>query len=212
MITCPACGKENEDSAFECKRCRAPLRDEVPEEQPAQDAPHAEAAPAPDSSESLGEVCRRCETYNEPGVRLCTNCGFDLFAAASAVEEPPAEVAPMDRTPPQAFAPPHRPTPPEGNPSISEELKALALSDDEAAEAGLTGGSGEREPPMDGTPPEASAPRHEEPPPPPPASTARAVAAGAAAATGAVVGAAAGIAARRPPPEPPKAPAPTPAA
>ena len=91
MITCPACGKENEDSAFECKRCRAPLRDEVPEEQP------AEAAPASES-ESLGEVCRRCETYNEPGVRICTNCGFELFAQALAA------VAPEEQ-PPMAFTP-----------------------------------------------------------------------------------------------------------
>src|SRR3954463_8162151 len=124
MLTCPACGKENEDSAFECKRCRAPLRDEVPEEQPAGEAAPAEA----DSSGSLGEVCRRCETYNEPGVRVCTNCGYELFAGALAAaappEEPVAEEAPMDRTPPQAFAPPHDATPPEGNPSISDELKA----------------------------------------------------------------------------------------
>src|SRR3954464_5836775 len=139
MLTCPACGKENEDSAFECKRCRAPLRDEVPEEQPAGEAAPAEA----DSSGSLGEVCRRCETYNEPGVRVCTNCGYQLFADALAAaapaeeapaEEPPPEDAPMDKPPPQAYAPQHDHTPPDGNPSLSDELSALSISDQEAAE------------------------------------------------------------------------------
>src|SRR5260370_28421 len=58
MTTCPACGKENEDSAFECKRCRAPLREEVPEGQ----APGSEPAREQEaSSEALGMECRRCE-------------------------------------------------------------------------------------------------------------------------------------------------------
>src|SRR6058998_199382 len=103
MITCPACGKENEDSAFECKRCRAPLREDVPAEHPAEEAPpSAEAAPADDSSGSLGEVCRRCETYNEPGVRVCTNCGLQMFGEPEVpvdpppVEEPPAEEPPVE--------------------------------------------------------------------------------------------------------------------
>src|SRR2546430_446274 len=123
MITCPACGKENEDSAFECKRCRAPLREDIPEEQ----APAQEAAP----SAELGEVCRRCETYNEPGVRVCTNCGFELFAealAAATAEEPTnPDEPPMDRTPSQPFSPPEVSdrTPPDGNPSISAELSAI---------------------------------------------------------------------------------------
>ena len=189
MITCPACGKENEDSAFECKRCRAPLRDEIPEEQPAQEA-------APESSESLGEVCRRCETYNEPGVRICTNCGFELFAEALAA------VAPMDRTPPPT--PPSDATPPDGNPSITAEMRALALSDDEAAEAGVSRGNGEEAPPMDKTPSEPYAPPHLEPEPAP--SRAKEMAAAAATAAGAVVGAAVGIAARGRTPEPPPPP------
>src|SRR5260221_561420 len=137
MVTCPACGKENEDSALDCKRCRAPLRDEAPPEE----VTAAEAAPAEAgaSSESLGEVCRRCETYNEPGVRVCTNCGYQLFADALAkaapAEEPPAEEPAMDKTPPQASVPPHDAPPPDG---MADELSALAIADEEAAEAGMS--------------------------------------------------------------------------
>ncbi|MGZ6142687.1 MAG: double zinc ribbon domain-containing protein [Myxococcales bacterium] len=237
MITCPACGKENEDSAFECKRCRAPLREDMPEEhapepepEPAVEAAAPAEEPAP-SSDSLGEVCRRCETYNEPGVRVCTNCGFELFAEALAAAAPPPEAAaeepPMDKTPPQAFAPPadeapSEHTPPDGNPALSDELSALALSDEEAAEAGLSRSNGEEhaaaeEPPLDKTPPQAYAAPEPEPepepaPPPPPARGKGAeIAAAAATAAGAVVGAAVGIAAGRRAPEPPPPPPPPPA-
>src|SRR2546427_153381 len=115
MLICPACGKENEDVASECKRCRAPLREE-------EAAADAVALP-----QSLGEVCRRCEAYNEPGVGVCTNCGLQLFAA------PGPEQPPLDKTLPDAFTPPSQV--PE---TLSEELRALAISDEEAAEAGLT--------------------------------------------------------------------------
>src|SRR5450432_4231360 len=114
MITCPACGKENEDSAHECRRCRAPLRDDH------------EAHPA---HEAMGEVCRRCEAFNEPGVTVCTNCGLPLSHAAAAAPD-----APSDQTPP------------DGSASISSELSALAISDLEAQEAGLS---------TDKTPPQA---------------------------------------------------------
>ena len=134
MITCPACGKENEDSAHECRRCRAPLRDDH------------EAQPA---HEAMGEVCRRCEAFNEPGVTVCTNCGLPLSHAAAA--------APEDKTPQQAFAIAHQGlpeiTPPDGSASISSELSALAISDLEAAEAGLS---------TDKTPPQAFVPPHVE--------------------------------------------------
>src|SRR5437899_12427148 len=125
MVTCPACGKENEDSAYECKRCRAPLR---------QEEPQAEVA----ASQSLGDVCRRCEAYNEPGVTVCTNCGLPLFAESG---QPP------DTTPPFGFTPPTQV--PE---TLSEELRALAISDEEAAEAGLT--MPRNAPSLDKTPPE----------------------------------------------------------
>ena len=126
MVTCPACGKENEDSAYECKRCRAPLREEEPQ---------AELA----ASRSLGDVCRRCEAYNEPGVTVCTNCGLPLFAESG---QPP------DTTPPSGFTPPTQV--PE---TLSEELRALAISDEEAAEAGLTLATRNGNP-SDKTPPE----------------------------------------------------------
>ncbi|MBZ5547151.1 MAG: zinc ribbon domain-containing protein [Acidobacteriia bacterium] len=109
MVTCPACGKENDESAWECKRCRAPLREEEP--------------PAP--AGSLGEVCPRCEAFNEPGIRVCTNCGADLYARPAAGHP--------DRTPPDAFTPPSQV--PE---TLSQELRALAISPEEAEEAGLT--------------------------------------------------------------------------
>jgi len=171
MITCPACGKENEDSALDCKRCRAPLREEAEEHS----APPPDAAVEPEpSSESLGLVCRRCEAYNEPGVRVCTACGYQLFAdaLAEAAEEAPPTEASADTIPPQATAADEEAaqesTPPDGTPSLSDELSALAISDQEAAEAGMNTGS---EPPLDRTPPQAFAPPEPEPaprtPPPP---------------------------------------------
>src|SRR5258707_2685603 len=101
MITCPACGKENEDSALDCKRCRAPLREEAEEHS----APPPDAAVEPEpSSESLGLVCRRCEAYNEPGGRVCTACGYQIFAdaLAEAAQEAPAHQASADQTSPPA--------------------------------------------------------------------------------------------------------------
>jgi ribosomal protein L40E len=167
MVTCPACGKENEDSAYECRRCRAPLRE---------DQPQAEAVGAP---QGLGDVCRRCEAYNEPGVTVCTNCGLPLFAR-------PSHPAP-DSAPSPAFTSPSQV--PE---TLSEELRALAISDEEAAEAGLTLAARKGNP-NEKTPPEPFAVSGLAPP----ASTARprvgeglpAVAAGA-------------TPARRPPPQP----------
>lgn len=157
MTSCPACGKENEDAAVLCRRCRGPLRDEPEEHIPEESAPDAHhGAPAPvaahdpaneqpaatadepaASSESLGEVCRRCDSYNEPGARRCGSCGYML------VEDPPG--------PPQEQP---------GPPSVADELSALAISPEEAAEAGLSPpahGVETRhgEPPLDKTPPQA---------------------------------------------------------
>jgi len=177
MVTCPACGKENEDLASECKRCRAPLRDEeVPIE--------FEAAPP-----SLGEVCPRCEAYNVPGVDSCSNCGAPLGSSQPAS----AATVAADKTPPEAFTPPSQ-TPE----TMSQELRALAISDEEAAEAGLTmAGSGNGSP-QDKTPPAPFALAGMAPPPP---STGRArvavpVSPGGAAAAGPA------IPTRRPPPAP----------
>lgn len=174
MVTCPACGKENEDSAIECKRCRAPLRE---------DDPPIEFDPGP---ESLGEVCRRCEAYNVPGVRVCSNCGAALSEAAGQPT--------VDKTPPQAFTPPSQV--PE---TISQELRALAISDEEAAEAGLTmGGNGSS---LDKTPPDPfAAPGLATPP----TSTGHARLASPPAGGAAL--AAPATPARRPPPAPPPSP------
>lgn len=164
MVTCPACGKENEESAYECKRCRAPMRDEEP-------------ASGGQGVDSLGEVCRRCEAYNEPGVRVCTNCGLPLFAEGAAADSP------MDKTPPDGFTPPSQV--PE---TLSEELRALAISDEEAAEAGLT--LPRRGPATDKTPPDPFAV------PPGAAPSGRAAGVGS-------FGGGASPAGRRPPPAPP---------
>src|SRR6266852_8374407 len=190
MITCPACGKENEDSAFECRRCRAPLRDEVPEQ-----------APAGAASSEVGTVCRRCEAFNEPGVRVCSACGYDLFA--EALQQAAGDEAPSDKTPSQPYAPPHA-----GQPSLSDELARLALSDQEAAEAGMSSSNGEQSS-LDTTPPQPYAPPHAEPdPPPPPLRRPEAAAAAGAAA----VSRRAPDPPRAAPPPPAKAPAPAPPA
>src|SRR5438552_17054693 len=77
-------------------------------------------APAKDLSASLGMICQRCEAYNEPGVARCTTYGYKLTP---------------DEAPNAAAAPPTDPT-------VSEELSALALSADEGADAGLEATNG----------------------------------------------------------------------
>ncbi len=203
MITCPACGKENEDSAVLCRRCRGPLRDEPEElapEEPAAGVHHAAPAGAHShepqaidhshdqqpaatadeptaSSDSLGEVCRRCESYNEPGARRCASCGYVLIAdeAPPPQEEEPA----LDKTPAHPFTPPQpeqhslqhslqhsddsallHDTPPEGSRSVADELSALAISPEEAAEAGLSLPLHLQAPHFDGHPAQS----HDQPP------------------------------------------------
>ena len=77
-------------------------------------------APAEDLSASLGMICQRCEAYNEPGVARCTTCGYKL----TPDEAPNAAAAATT------------------DPTLSEELSALALSAEEAADAGLEGTNG----------------------------------------------------------------------
>ena len=233
-MLCPNCGKENADTAQECFRCHVPLHDEDPAPAAAEEhhgAAHAapaaiELAPmhhqaaddaAAASSEDLGEVCRRCETYNPPGTRRCTSCGLKLISdgepeAAShsgspsvshadpAYEQLAADPGGEERTPPTglradfgqsdqghtraepptAFA---SDTPAEGHPSLSDELSALALSDEDARDA--MGDAHRAEPAHDRTPPDGMpsisdplpppAPSPLAPPtPPPPARPARA--------------------------------------
>jgi len=112
MITCPACGKENEDSAFECKRCRAPLREEEP---PIEFQPEAG---------SLGEVCIRCEAYNEPGLTVC------------ATAERRSRHKPLGNQPrtDSAGGVYHRPR--RSRRPFPRSCGPLAISDEEAAERG----------------------------------------------------------------------------
>src|SRR5438128_3855411 len=110
MSFCPNCGMENADTANECRRCHVPL------EMQAETAPQA-AAGADEFSNQLGVVCRRCESYNEPGTARCTTCGYKLipdeedeqaaaadthvppFVEASGSPAPGSEAA-LDHTPP----------------------------------------------------------------------------------------------------------------
>ena len=256
MMTCPACGKENEDAAVLCRRCRGPLRDE-PDEELAHEAAQGHPQPAATadeptaSSDSLGEVCRRCDSYNEPGARRCSSCGSVLIAEAALAQHEPvhrvpalADEAPFDKTPAHPFAPPHHPehdahagaqdTPAEGSPSVADELSALAISPEEAAEAGLSVHAGNgvgvhQDPPahqepappaheelaLDKTPPQAFQPFH---PAGPEASKPSLIARGKVAvaeAAGVAVGAAAAVAGavrRAPEPSSPAPPAPAPRA
>jgi ribosomal protein L40E/pSer/pThr/pTyr-binding forkhead associated (FHA) protein len=107
---------ENSDAATECRRCRAPFAE----------------APADDLS-SLGVICQRCEAYNEPGVARCTTCGYKLSSeeaagAAAGAPQPAEPLTPAGST----------------DPTLSEELHALAITAEEAADAGLhvTNGAG----------------------------------------------------------------------
>jgi ribosomal protein L40E len=108
-ITCPSCGMDNSETATECRRCRAPFGN----------------PPTEELSGALGIVCARCEAYNEPGVTRCTTCGYKLEAPAPPQMAEPAPEAPM--TPAAAT----------DEASLSEELRALAISPEEAADAGL---------------------------------------------------------------------------
>ena len=109
-ISCPSCGLDNSDAATECRRCRAPF---------AEPAAGAESA-------VLGTLCTRCEAYNEPGIERCTTCGYQLPQSASKSSPALAKAAVPETTPPSS-----------GDPTLSEELRGLMLSAEEAADAGL---------------------------------------------------------------------------
>jgi len=105
---------ENPDSATECRRCRAPFA----------------KAPEGDLSNSLGVICQRCEAYNEPGIARCTTCGYKLGS-----DEAPKRVSghsPDTDAGSQPLTPATT-----SDPTLSEELRGLALSAEEAADAGL---------------------------------------------------------------------------
>ncbi|MFL5312121.1 MAG: FHA domain-containing protein [Myxococcales bacterium] len=134
-IACPSCRMENSDAATECRRCRAPFQ-----------------ARAGDSSSSLGVVCQRCEAYNEPGVTRCTTCGYKLTADEAPGSAPRAPQPEMVAEP---FVPAGS-----ADPTLSDELHALAMSAEEAADAGLqvTNGAGAAAPQARGAEPAHPAP------------------------------------------------------
>jgi len=142
---CPNCGVENQDNAVECRRCRAPFTAEPLDEghvEPPADAHESLAADAPaGESNDAGAICGRCGTFNEPGVERCTNCGYPLAHAhadehgheAAREEHAPAHDEPALAHDDQAG---HDDiTPAEGNPSLSDEVSALAISPEDAREA-----------------------------------------------------------------------------
>lgn len=188
---CPNCGMENPDTAVECRRCHVPFQEEEapPPSLSAEQEESTHVDPAlqaePQGSDAFGSVCRRCEAFNEPGVARCTSCGYKLVDDAPPAEAPAADAGGEERTPPQglshaevaaaeddqatlaASAVPDR-TPPQAHPSLSDELQALALSDEDARDAL---GSGRGEPAPDATPPDGvpAVAAEPEPAPPPPA-------------------------------------------
>ena len=85
MSFCPNCGMENAKTATECRRCHVPL-----ELQAEAAAPEPLAVSSDDLSNQLGEVCRRCESYNEPGTPRCTTCGYKL------IPDPGEELEPIE--------------------------------------------------------------------------------------------------------------------
>jgi ribosomal protein L40E len=59
MAQCAQCLYENEDEASSCEQCGADVNVEV-------------------LSLQLGQVCRHCDSYNDPGVDVCVSCGQPL--------------------------------------------------------------------------------------------------------------------------------------
>lgn len=80
MVACAQCMFDNPDGATACEQCGAELKLEV-------------------LSLQLGEVCRSCDSYNEPGVRVCVSCGKPL-GLQSAPAAPVAAPVVDDLQPP----------------------------------------------------------------------------------------------------------------
>src|SRR5207237_10411608 len=111
----------------------------VPLEMQAEAGPPA--APARDElSNQLGEVCRRCESYNEPGTARCTTCGYKLIPdegdLEGAEEGQPAGEPPAAAGAAHAFAehPPPSPAPAHMPDAEARELAAYALRAGDAAD------------------------------------------------------------------------------
>lgn len=120
MATCAQCLHENAAGASSCDQCGADLLEVL--------------------SLQLGEVCRRCDSYNDPGVRICISCGKSLSSsgepavAAEAVtsespeyREPRSEPTPTPAPVPQPWLEPpatSRPAPVAASTASAAEVPA----------------------------------------------------------------------------------------
>ena len=125
MITCPKCGKENQDHYKFCLGCGAELprggaakpfsSNTPPHGVPAQQAPRGSGAPAPARqpsqpapaaaakpagvaapAQAAGQVaCPQCGHGNVPGNRFCASCGYNLSALSGAQAMPSGAAAPQ---------------------------------------------------------------------------------------------------------------------
>jgi ribosomal protein L40E len=92
---CSSCAAENAWTALACRHCHRLLGGGSTRLDPA--AGQAASAAEADLSGSLGKVCRKCESYNEPGAKRCAHCAAPL----GAQEDPPPRVmAPLSGRPP----------------------------------------------------------------------------------------------------------------
>ncbi|HEX6278189.1 MAG TPA: FHA domain-containing protein [Polyangiaceae bacterium] len=124
MITCPKCGKENQDHYKFCLGCgaelprggaakpfssntpphgvaaqQAPRASNAPAQRPSQPAPapaapRAAASPTPQAQPSNLVACPQCGHSNVPGNRFCASCGYNLSALSGAQAVPTGAAAP----------------------------------------------------------------------------------------------------------------------
>jgi ribosomal protein L40E len=85
MVSCAQCLFDNPDAATSCEQCGAELKLEV-------------------LSLQLGEVCRSCDSYNDPGVRVCVSCGKPLGLVAAPDDDLEAPPEKPEKTAPAAPA------------------------------------------------------------------------------------------------------------
>lgn len=91
MAECAQCLYENAAEATSCEQCGADLAVEA-------------------LSMQLGEVCRSCDSYNDPGVRVCVSCGSALGSSSDLelpeLEEPTPAAVPGPLSVPAPIAQP----------------------------------------------------------------------------------------------------------
>jgi len=125
VITCPKCGKENQDHYKFCMGCGAELlrggaakpfsSNTPPHGVAAQQAPRASGAPAqarpasqqpppaakatppasPQAQQGAQVACPQCGHGNVPGNRFCASCGYNLSALSGSQAVPAGGAAPQ---------------------------------------------------------------------------------------------------------------------